>query len=222
MHIGILGTGMVGRTLAEGFARTGHEVSIGSRDVHAITARELPGGGTFAGWLASNPTVVLADLASTASTAEVVVNATNGAGTLDALRAAGARSLAGKVLIDVANPLDFSGGFPPTLTVKDTDSLGELVQRTFPEARVVKALNTLNATLMTRPDLLPEPTTVFVSGNDSGAKATTARLLAEFGWTDVLDLGDISTARGTEMWLSLWLRIMGAVGGPAFNLRIVR
>jgi hypothetical protein len=221
MRIGILGTGMVGRALAEGFARTGHDVAMGTRDVHATTTREIPGG-TFAGWLADNPAVALVDLASAASSAEVVVNATSGAATLDALQAAGAENLAGKVLLDVANPLDFSAGFPPTLTIKDTDSLGELVQRTFPRARVVKALNTMNASLMVRPDLLPEPTTVFLSGDDAEAKAAIIGLLREFGWSDVLDLGDISTARGTEMWLPLWLRIMGAVGGASFNLRIVR
>ena len=221
MRIGILGTGMVGRALAEGFVRTGHDVSLGTRDVHATTTRALDGA-TFAGWLAENPAVALADLAATAAAAEVVVNATNGSATVAALSAAGEQNLAGKVLIDVSNPLDFSAGFPPTLTIKDSDSLGEVVQRTFPAARVVKSLNTMNANLMTRPDLLPEPTTVFVSGNDPDAKATVAALLGEFGWGDVLDLGDISTARGPEMWLPLWLRIMGAVGGPAFNLRIVR
>ena len=222
MRIGILGTGMVGRALAQGFVRTGHDVSVGTRDVHATMARDLPGGSSFAAWLGQNPAVALADLPSTAAAAEVVVNATNGGGTLEALRAAGAENLVGKVLLDVANPLDFSAGFPPTLTIKDTDSLGELVQRSFPDARVVKTLNTMNASLMVRPDLLAEPTTVFVSGDDAGAKAVATGLLRELGWQDVMDLGDITTARGPEMWLPLWLRIMGAVGSPSFNLRVVR
>ena len=223
MQIGILGTGMVGRALAEGFVRTGHDVSLGTRDVGTTMVRPLVGTpGSMAEWLAENPSVALADLASVAAAAEVVVNATNGAGTIEALTEAGASNLAGKVLLDIANPLDFSKGFPPTLTVKDTDSLGEQVQRTFPEARVVKTLNTMNATLMTRPELLPEPTAVFLSGNDPQAKAVASGLLREFGWTDILDLGDITTARGPEMWLPLWLRVMGAVGGPMFNLRIVR
>ena len=223
MQIGILGTGMVGRALAEGFVRTGHDVSLGTRDVDTTMVRPLVGTpASMAEWLAENPSVALADLASVAAAAEVVVNATNGAGTIEALTEAGAANLAGKVLLDIANPLDFSKGFPPTLTVKDTDSLGEQVQRTFPEARVVKTLNTMNATLMTRPGLLPEPTAVFLSGNDPQAKAVVSGLLREFGWTDILDLGDITTARGPEMWLPLWLRVMGAVGGPMFNLRIVR
>ncbi len=223
MNIGILGTGMVGRALAEGFVRTGHDVGLGTRDVHTTMVRALDGTpASIAEWLADNPSVALADFASVAGAAEVVVNATNGSATLDVLAQAGAPNLAGKVLLDVSNPLDFSQGFPPTLTVKDTDSLGEQVQRAFPEARVVKSLNTLNATLMVDPGLLPEPTTVFLSGNDPDAKSTVATLLGEFGWSDILDLGDITTARGPEMWLPLWLRIMGPVGGPQFNLRIVR
>ncbi len=223
MQIGILGTGMVGRALAEGFVRTGHRVSIGTRDVDETMERQ-PGGEavTFPDWLAANPTVTLAGFAPVAGAAEVVVNATNGAATLAALTSAGAANLAGKVVLDVSNPLDFSRGFPPTLTVKDTDSLGEQVQRAFPEARVVKSLNTMTAALMANPGALPEPTTVFLSGDDPGAKSVVAGLLEEFGWADILDLGGISTARGPEMWLPLWLRVMGAVGGPAFNVRIVR
>ena len=186
---------------AEGFVRTGHDVFVGTRDVHATTIRppDQQGGATFADWLAANPTIALVDLASAAESAGVVVNATSGSGSLAALTTAGAQRLAGKPLIDAANPLDFSAGWPPTLSVKDTDSLGETIQRTFPAARVVKALNTLTAALMTRPDLLPEPTTLPIAGDDQGAKAIVTQLLAEFGWADVLDLGGISNARGTEI-----------------------
>lgn len=221
MRIGILGTGMVGRALAEGFTRTGHDVRIGTRDVADTRARQADGF-SFGDWLAEHPTIELVTFADAAAHAEVAVNATNGSGAIEALTAAGAESLAGKVLIDVSNPLDFSAGFPPTLTVKDTDSLAETIQRTFPEVRVVKSLNTLTAPLMTRPDLLPERTTVFVASDDADATGTVVALLREFGWADVLDLGDLSSARGTEMWLPLWLRIMGSLGGPMFNLRIVR
>lgn len=224
MQIGILGTGIVGRTLAEGFVRTGHEVFVGTRDVHATTVRPLDrdGATTFADWLAGNASVALVDMPSAAGSAEVVVNATSGASSLAALEAAGAPHLAGKPLIDAANPLDFSSGFPPTLTIKDSDSLGETIQRAFPQARVVKALNTLTAALMTRPDLLPEPTTLPIAGDDPTAKATVTGLLEEFGWADVLDLGDITNARGTEMWLPLWLRTMRTLGTPMFNIRVVR
>ncbi len=223
MHIAVLGTGTVGRTLAEGFVRTGHDISLGTRDVHETRTRPLEGvQASIAEWLAEHPSIALVSFAEAADAADVVVNAVSGAATLDALADAGSDNLAGKVLIDVANPLDFAGGFPPTLTVKDTDSLGEQVQRMFPEARVVKTLNTLTAALMTRPDLLPEPTTVFLSGDDAAAKALVTGLLTEFGWRDILDLGDISTARGPEMWLPLWLRSMGTLGSAMFNLRLVR
>jgi 8-hydroxy-5-deazaflavin:NADPH oxidoreductase len=164
----------------------------------------------------------LADFASVAGAADVVVNATNGSATLEALAEAGEANLAGKVVLDVSNPLDFSKGFPPTLTVKDTDSLGEQVQRAFPQARVVKTLNTMNANLMVDPASLGAESSVFVSGDDAAAKATVTELLESFGHTDVIDLGDISTARGTEMLLPVWLRLMGALGTAAFNFKIVR
>ena len=139
---------------------------------------------------------------------------------LDLLGQAG--DLAGTVLLDISNPLDFSAGFPPTLAVKDTDSLAEQLQRAFPDTRVVKSLNTLTAELMVHPDRLPEPTTVFVSGDDADAKRLVTGLLTELGHRDVIDLGGIETARGTEMWLPLWLRLMGALGTAEFNLKVVR
>jgi predicted dinucleotide-binding enzyme len=150
------------------------------------------------------------------------VNASSGEAALELLRLAGAENLAGKVLVDIANPLDFSAGFPPTLFVKDTDSLGEQVQRAFPEAKVVKTLNTLNASLMVEPKALGESSTVFVSGDDPEAKATVTGLLQSFGHEDVIDLGGIETARGTEMLLPIWLQLMGTLGTPRFNFKIVR
>jgi predicted dinucleotide-binding enzyme len=126
------------------------------------------------------------------------------------------------VILDISNPLDFSQGFPPTLFVKDSDSLGEQIQRAFPQARVVKTLNTLNADLMVHPASLGAESSVFVSGDDADAKATVTELLESFGHTDVIDLGDISTARGTEMYLPIWLRLMGALGTAAFNVKVVR
>ena len=135
---------------------------------------------------------------------------------------AGADNLAAKVLVDIANPLDFSHGFPPTLSVKDTDSLGEQIQRAFPEVKVVKTLNTLTASLMVEPKSLGESSTVFVSGDDAGAKAIVVGLLESFGHDDVIDLGGIETARGTEMLLPIWLRLMGSLGTPHFNIKVVR
>jgi predicted dinucleotide-binding enzyme len=150
------------------------------------------------------------------------VNASSGAATLDVLGMAGADNLAGKVVVDIANPLDFSAGFPPTLSVKDTDSLGEQVQRAFPEALVVKTLNTLTASLMVDPKALGESSTVFVSGEDAAAKATVVELLESFGHDDVIDLGGIESARGSEMMLPVWLRLMGSLGTGHFNFKVVR
>jgi hypothetical protein len=225
MKIAVLGTGVVGRALAARLAGLGHDVTIGTRDPQATLARTEPDGmGTppFRTWSSDHPDVALATLGEAAAGAELVVNATSGTGALPALERAGADHLAGKVLIDVSNPLDFSQGFPPTLFVKDTDSLGEQIQRAFPQTRVVKTLNTLNADLMVDPASLGAETSVFVSGDDAAAKAAVAALLESFGHTDVIDLGDITTARGTEMYLPVWLRLMGALGTAAFNVKVVR
>ena len=206
----MLGTGMVGPTLAGRLVELGHDVVIGTRDPQAA---RVQGGGHPA---------PLATYAEAAAGADLVVNATSGEVTLEVLRQAGSDNLAGTVLLDLANPLDGSDGFPPTLLVKDTDSLGEQVQRAFPQARVVKSLNTLNVGLMVHPDALGAESTVFVSGDDPEAKQVVVALLEQLGHRDVIDLGDITTARGVEMWMPLWLRIMGALGTPHFNLRIVR
>jgi predicted dinucleotide-binding enzyme len=223
VKIAVLGTGTAGRTIAARLAELGHTVVVGTRDPLQTMARtDTTGGAPYAEWAAAHDDVGLADFADAAAGAEVVVNATNGASSLEVLGLAGADNLAGKVLVDISNPLDFSQGMPPTLFVKDTDSLGEMIQRTFPDAHVVKTLNTLNADLMVRPDTLPEGSSVFVSGDDADAKNVVVGLLEELGHTDVIDLGDITTARGAEMLLPIWLRLWGALGSPAFNFKIVR
>jgi 8-hydroxy-5-deazaflavin:NADPH oxidoreductase len=177
----------------------------------------------FASWLAVHPELRLATFAEAAAPAELIVNATAGAASVQALEAAGAENLAGKVLLDVANPLDYSQGMPPTLLVKDTDSLAEQIQRAFPDARVVKALNTMNAYVQADPkQLAGGDHTVFVSGNDPDAKRVVTEVLASFGHTDILDLGDITTARGAEMVLPLWIRVWTALNTPMFNFKIVR
>jgi 8-hydroxy-5-deazaflavin:NADPH oxidoreductase len=225
MKIAMLGTGPVGKQVSARLAELGHEVTIGTRDVAAAMARTEPdtfGNPPFPRWREQHPDIKLRTLPEATAGAELVVNATNGAGSIEALETAGEQNLAGKVLIDIANPLDYSQGMPPALLVSNTDSLGEQIQRRFPETRVVKALNTMNAFVMVDPQQLAGGDhTVFVSGNDADAKAQVVALLGSFGWTDVIDLGDISTARGTEMYLPLWVRIY-ALGSPMFNLKIVR
>lgn len=211
MEIAVLGTGAVGRTLGAAFARLGHHVVVGTRDPDATRAR-----GPWPDDLA------LASYAAAAEGAEVVVNATGGTGSLEALAAAGG-GLDGKVLVDVANPLDFSAGFPPTLSVKDTDSLAEQIQRAHPQARVVKALNTVAHEVMVDPGSVGDgDTTIFVAGDDAGARTVARGLLEELGWRDVVELEELSAARGLEMWLPLWVRLMQRFGRGGFNLKIVR
>jgi predicted dinucleotide-binding enzyme len=225
MKTAILGTGTVGRTIAARLVELGHGVTIGTRDAEATLARtdaDAMGNAPFAAWAAGNPDVTVTSFANAAAGSELIINATNGGASLDVLALVGADNLGGKVILDLANPLDFSHGMPPTLLVKDTDSLGEQIQRAFPAARVVKSLNTLNAGLMVHPDQLSESSTVFVSGNDADAKNTITALLKDFGHRDIIDLGDITTARGTEMLLPVWLRLWDALGTPAFNFKIVR
>jgi predicted dinucleotide-binding enzyme len=225
MNIAVLGTGMVGRAIGARLHELGHRVVVGTRDPQATLARTEPdgmGNPPFAVWHASDPGISLTTFEQAAAGADLVVNACSGAVTLDVLGLAGTENLADKVLVDISNPLDFSAGFPPTLFVKDTDSLGEQVQRTFPRAKVVKTLNTLNADLMVHPQTLGQSSTVFVSGDDADAKRVVVGLLESFGHDDVIDLGGIETARGAEMMLPIWLRLMGALGTAAFNVKVVR
>jgi predicted dinucleotide-binding enzyme len=226
MNVAVLGTGMVGRTLAAKFAGLGHQVTVGTRDVASTATRTDPdamGNPPYSAWAASHPAVRLATFAEAAADAELIVNATSGHVSLAALQAAGQEHLAAKVLLDVANPLDFSAGMPPTLFVKDTDSLGEQIQAAFPQLKVVKALNTLTAALMTNPRQLADGDhSVFICGNDADAKKTVSGILESFGHGDIIDLGDITAARGTEMYLPIWLRLMGALSTPIFNVKVVR
>jgi predicted dinucleotide-binding enzyme len=224
MKIAVLGTGSAGRTLAARFAELGHDVTVGTRDAAAtMSVGDTEGNASYGTWAGQHPKVRLASFADAVTDADIVVNATNGSVSLAVLEAAGADNLGDKILLDVSNPLDFSAGFPPSLLVKDTDSLGEQLQRGFPRLRVVKALNTMNASVMAYPqDLDDGDHTVFVSGNDAEAKADVTSLLASLGHTDVIDLGDITTARGTEMYLSLWVRLMLTLGTAQFSIKVVR
>lgn len=222
MKIAVLGTGMVGRTLSARLAGLGHDVTVGTRHPETTLKRAAGDSASFGHWLEEHATVGLETFADATAGAELVVHAAAGAAALSVLELAGARNLSGKVLLDTSLPLDHSHGFPPSLFLMGDDSLGEQVQRAFPEARVVKSLNTLTAPLMVEPVKLEEETSVFVSGNDAEAKRVVTDLLMSFGHTDVIDLGDITTARGTEMAFALWVRLMGSFGTPMFNFRIVR
>lgn len=217
MKFAVLGTGVVGQTIGSKLVTLGHEVKMGGRESFNPKGQDWAGN---AGHLASYGTFQQA-----ARFGEIVVNATAGGVSLQALEAATADALAGKLLIDLANPLDFSKGMPPSLLVVNTDSLAEQIQRAYPQTKVVKTLNTLSCKLMVNPDAVAAGDHhLFISGNDANAKAQVLDLLAQFGWAkaNVMDLGDISTARGTEQLLPIWIRLWGALGTDAFNFKIVR
>ena len=226
MRFGILGTGVVGKTIAVRLDGLGHDVIVGTRNPEETLSRTDPdqyGNPPFGAWQEEHPEVRLGTFAEAAAHGEMVVNATAGAVSLEALEQAGEANLNGKILIDIANPLDFSKGMPPTLLVSNTDSLGEQIQRRFPEAKVVKTLHTMNAYVMVDPaQLAATDHTVFVSGDDAEAKARVSELLRSFGWSDIIDLGDITTARGTEMVLPIWVRLFGVLQKPIYNFKIVR
>jgi len=230
MEIGIIGTGVVGKTIASKLAELNHDVMMGTRNVTdklKSTEKDIYGNPPFNEWLETNSKIRLGSFSEAAAFAGLVVNATNGSSSVTALINAGAKNLAGKVLIDIANPLDFSKGMPPTLLsgLNNTNSLGEEIQKTFPDTMVVKTLNTMWCGLMINPRLIGNGDHVnFISGNNTEAKAEVRKLLNQFGWPDdnIFDLGDITGARATESLLPIWLRIMGVTKNGAFNFRIIR
>ncbi len=216
MRVAVMGTGSAGRAIATRLLQLGHEVTMGSRsaDNEALSewlgeAGEGANGGTFA---------------EAAEAAELVFNCTAGTASLEALQAAGAENLAGKTLVDVANPLDFSAGFPPTLSVCNDDSLAEQIQATFPETRVVKSLNTVANAVMVDPGRVRGEHSIFVCGDDEAAKAQVRALLEAFGWPPdaIVDLGDLTGARATEMYVALWVRLYGTLDTADFNIAIAR
>jgi predicted dinucleotide-binding enzyme len=212
MKIGVLGSGTVAQGLSARLAELGHNVVIGTRDADKLR-----------GWQSSNQRVLIGSFAETAAHGDIVVNATDGAGSLSALTMAGDENLADKILIDVSNPLDFSDGFPPSLTVFGKDSLAEQIQRAFPMTRVVKTLNTVTARVMTHPlEVANGDHHVFISGNDTDAKKQVTEMLRSFGWINIFDLGDLSTARGTEAYLLLWVRLYGALNTGMINMKVMK
>jgi 8-hydroxy-5-deazaflavin:NADPH oxidoreductase len=213
MKIGVLGTGMVGNAIGNKLVELGHEVMMGSRTKDNEKAVEFS--------IAHSKNAFHGTFFETASFGEILFNCTSGHASLEALQLAGRENLSGKILVDVANPLDFSKGMPPTLSICNDDSLGEVIQRQFPDAKVVKTFNTMNCQLMVNPSLLQEETSIFISGNDKAAKEKISEILHIIGWKKIIDLGDISTARGTEQLLPIWVRLMGSLGTAMFNFKVV-
>lgn len=223
MKIAVFGTGSVGQALANRLAGLSHSVTMGTRNVENSLARDTKdfyGTPTVSEFLAANPSITLETYADAALGADIIVLGTKGDGAQEALASAG--NIEGKIVLDITNPLDFSKGFPPTLFLSNDTSLGEVLQAAFPKTHIVKSLNTMYNGLMVNPRALGEDSTVFVSGNDAAAKATVVGILKAFGWkdTEILDLGDITTARGTEGILPVWLRIFGATNNGFFNFKV--
>lgn len=229
MKIGILGTGSVGQTLASKLFTLGHEIMIGTRDVKEKLQNETRdhfGNAPFAEWHKQNKQINLGTFAEAAEFGQMILNATEGLHSIDALQRAKEQNLKFKVLVDISNPLDFSKGMPPSLypQLSNTNSLAEEIQKTFPDAKVVKTFSTMWAGLMVNPMMVNNGDhTNFICGNDAEAKEKVKSLLNEMGWKNenLFDLGDLSAARGVEGLLPIWLRIMGIKQTAAFNFKIV-
>jgi 8-hydroxy-5-deazaflavin:NADPH oxidoreductase len=225
MKIGIIGGGSVGQTLAAKLIANGHDVVLGIRNPSpAELAKERQMAEPLNAWQKKTGGKVLT-FAEAARHGEIIINATSGGASIEALQAAGEANLENKVLIDVANPLDFSKGMPPSILPQYAHgtSLAEEIQKVFPKARVVKALNTVSHTIMTTPEKVKGDHDLFISGNDAYAKSTVTTLLRkEFGWKSFVDMGDIKGARGAEQFLVMWVTLWGVVGTPDFNIKIVK
>jgi len=213
MRIAVIGTGPVGRTLGEGLVKVGHDVVVGTRDPDQTRARD--------DW--RGVTLPLVSYGEVGLNADLFINATSGANSIEALQAVGAETLGGKVLIDMANPLDNSKGFPPSLLTSNTDSLAEQLQRAFPNTRIVKAFNTVTVGVLVNPKACGgQETTMFLAGDDPDARATVAGIASDLGWTDIVQFDDLTAARGLEMWLPLWIRLFRQFGTAMFNIKVVR
>ena len=226
MNISVLGTGSVGQALATKLVSLGHKVFMGTRNIeNSLNKTEPDGWGNPAigSWIKNNPEVQLCTYKEAVQQgSDLIVFAMNGNAAFDCLNAVGEDLLDGKTMIDISNPLDFSKGFPPSLTICNTDSLSEKIQAKFPDLKVVKSLNTMSNPVMVNPSLVSGDHSVFVSGNDETAKSQVVSLLNSFGWKNdnIIDLGDITTARGTEMLLPVWVRLFGKLQTPLFNFNV--
>lgn len=212
MKIGIFGTGVVGKTIGSRLVELGYEVMMGSRTSDNENALN---------WKNSHQNnTSIGTFNEVSKFSDILFNCTKGEISLEVMKLAGLENLANKIIIDIANPLDFSKGFPPSLTICNTDSLGEQIQKLLPRSFIVKTLNTMNCELMVRPDKLAGKHDVFLCGNDANAKHKVIELLNKFGWESLIDLGDITNARGTEMLLPIWVRLYGKFQHANFNFHI--
>jgi 8-hydroxy-5-deazaflavin:NADPH oxidoreductase len=224
MKIAVLGTGMVGQAHAAKLSELKHEVTVGTHDVDKALARMEPGRMTeaFGSWIKKHPDIKVATFADAVKGADLVFEAISAEGVVAVLSDI-KDHLAGKILIDITNPLDFSQGTPPRLTVSNDDSMGETIQRTLPETKVVKAFNTVNATIQVDPkSLAGGDHHLFMAGDDQAAKAEVVKIAKDYGWQNVFDLGDIKSARGMEMVFILWAEVYAKLGSAQFNFKIAQ
>lgn len=224
MKLAVLGTGMVGRTIAAKLATGGHDIALGTRDPDASLARQPATGTNLRNWLDTNPNIALMRMEEAAIFGDMLIAAMAGEAAVDTFMEIGAETVGNKIIVDLTNPLDFSHGMPPSLFISNTDSLSEAIQRAVPRARVIKTLNTVNANVMVEPEVVGEGDhTMFVAGNDPDARAEIMQFLkTEFGWIDVMDLGDLTAARGMEASLHLWLKLWASIGSLSFSIKVVR
>jgi 8-hydroxy-5-deazaflavin:NADPH oxidoreductase len=224
MNIAIFGTGSVGQALATGLSAVGHSITIGTRNVAQSLAKIEPGAmGTqpVSVLLQAQPSIQLKTFAEAKQNADMIILAVSGAFAVETLEAAGALP-AGTIVLDVTNPLDFSKGFPPSLFTNSDESLAERIQARFPQIHLVKTLNTMSNAIMINPDMLQDPGTCFICGNDEPAKTVVKTVLNSLGWSEqtILDLGDLTGARGMEMTLPLWIRVFQTRGNANFNWKV--
>lgn len=223
MKIGIIGSGVVGQTLGAKLVALGHDVVLGTRDPQKLDDKKNMAV-SLKEWLASvqNKAKVVT-FKDAAAHGEILINATHGQIAVEALKLAEVDKVGAKVLIDTANELDFSKGFPPMVLASQDRSVSENIQKAFPNLKVVKSLNTMAAPVMVNPKSIANGDhTIFMAGNDKDAKAKVADLLKSFGWSDILDLGDITAARGPEMYLALWVRLYGSLQNGMINIKVQR
>lgn len=216
MKVGLLGTGVVGRTVGTKLIELGHEVTMGSREAGNERAVE---------WAdAAGDAAAEGSFADAARVSDLIINATSGSASLAALSTIEAADLDGKILIDAANPFDASAGMPPTLSVSNDDSLGEQIQASFPASKVVKAMNTMSCLVMVEPARVPGDHVTPIAGNDDEAKLVVSELIESFGWPRerVIDYGDITAARGLEMYMAFWIRLFMKFGDGDFNIALQR
>ncbi|WP_029038658.1 NADPH-dependent F420 reductase [Salinimicrobium xinjiangense] len=228
MKIAVVGTGAVGQVMSKRLSELGHRVFMGTRNVEQSRKRKesdawgTPGIGS---WIEDHPNIDLVTFKEAAEKGEdLLIFGISGMAALDALDQIGKDLLRDKIMIDISNPLDFSKGFPPSLSLCNTESLGEKIQNSYPDLKVVKTLNSISSPIMANPKLIEGDHVVFLCGNDLNAKAKVSTLLQSLGWKqdNIIDLGDITNARGTEMLLPLWIRLMGKYQSPMFNINVVK